>query len=103
MSSDNRIGANGVSAIIRAAAARRISSSGTEEKKALAASLASPISAESAPVARLIGMAQQVAEQGPPVDREKVASIKAAIADGRYSAIPATIASSMLQFYGKGD
>lgn len=103
MSSDNRIGANGVNAIIRAAAARRIGASGTEQSKAPLAKDAAQASAESAPVARLIGMAHQVADQGPPVDMARVAVIKAGIADGSYQLQPANTASAMLRFFGKGD
>ena len=103
MSSDNRIGVNGVSAIVRAAAARRIGTSGTEDSKALSNAKTAEAASESAPVARLIGMALQVADQGPPVDLERVASIKAAIADGSYQIDPQKTAASMLRFFGKGD
>ena len=103
MSSDNRIGANGVSAIIRAAAARRIGASGTEQSKAPLTAEAAQASAENAPVARPIGMAQQMADQGPPVDMQRVAAIKAGIADGSYQLQPADTASSMLRFFGKDD
>lgn len=103
MSGDNRIGVNSVNAVIRAAAARRIGASCAEESKALAASKAAQASSESAPVARLISVAQQIADQGPPVDRERVTTIKAAIADGSYQLQPEKITSSMLNFFGKDD
>lgn len=103
MSSDNRIGANSVSAVIRAAAARRIGASGTEQSKSAAETGAAQASSDSAPIARLISMAQQAADQGPPIDQNRVATIKAAIADGSYQLDAAKTASSMLRFFGKGD
>lgn len=98
MSGDNRIGNNAVGGIFRASAARRVDSDGSAALRAAAPTYA-PV--ESAPSTRLSAMASHLAEQGPPVDTDRIASLKAAIADGRYAVHPDKIAGSMLSFFGK--
>ena len=98
MSGENRIGINAINGIFRAQAARRLTSDGSAATRAPAPSYAAH---ESAPATRLIGMASDLAEQGPPVDMDHIASLKASISDGSYRADPQKIASSLLGFFGK--
>ena len=44
--------------------------------------------------------AAELAAKGPPIDADKVAAIKAAIAEGRYPIEPARIAEGMIAFDG---
>lgn len=98
MSGDNRIGTNAVSGVFRANAARPLASDGSAAMRAPTPVYAP---AEQAPATRLLGMASQLAEQGPPVDMDRVATLKAALADGSYTADPDKIAGAMLSFFGK--
>jgi negative regulator of flagellin synthesis FlgM len=54
---------------------------------------------DSLPTARLTRLASSLADQAPPVDVARVASLRAAIASGSYGVHPAIIASAMLDFH----
>lgn len=98
MSGDNRIGIGAVNGVFRANAPRRLTS---DEGRATLAPLQNYAAQESAPVTRLVGMAADMAEQGAPVDMNRVASLKAPISDGSYRIDPDKIAASLLDFFGK--
>lgn len=98
MSGDNRIGTNAVSGIARAHAARRMADNGNTP---IAAPSVAASAYDSAPVASLISTARAIADQGPPVDMDRIASLKSAIADGSYRADANQIASSMMTFFGR--
>src|SRR3546814_5122091 len=57
---------------------------------------------EKRPAARLTRLAGSLADQAPPVDVARVASLRTAIANGSYGVHPAIIASAMLDFHGRG-
>lgn len=99
MSGDNRIGTNAVSGIARAHAARRMAD---DSSATVVAAPARAIAGyDSAPVASLISTARAIADQGPPVDMDRIASLKSAIADGSYRVDAGQIASSMMTFFGR--
>ena len=54
------------------------------------------------PAARLTRLANNLADQQPPVDVARVAALRTAIAGGNYGVHPAIIASAMLDFNGRG-
>ncbi len=60
---------------------------------AVAKANAAPAQASTAPVGSLVS---QIASEGPPVDSDKVAAIRGAIAEGRHPVDPAKIADRML-------
>lgn len=93
MSGDSKIGLQ-VGGVSRIAPVRKIAGS-----TAAASSAATPRAATSnpLPVASLIRMAGELADQPVPVDGARVAALRSAIADGSYTANPAKIATSMLQ------
>jgi negative regulator of flagellin synthesis FlgM len=98
MSGDNRIGTNAISGIARAQAARRMADDGSTRITATAPTASGY---DSAPVASLISTARAIADQGPPVDMDRIASLKSAIADGSYRIDANQIASSMMTFFGR--
>src|SRR3546814_13284657 len=57
---------------------------------------------ENLPAAKLTRLAGSLADQAPPVDVARVASLRTAIANGSYGVHPAIIASAMLDFHGRG-
>ena len=57
---------------------------------------------ESLPTAKLTRLAGSLADQAPPVDVARVASLRTAIANGSYGVHSAIIASAMLDFHGRG-
>lgn len=57
---------------------------------------------DSLPAARLIRLAGSLANQAPPVDVARVASLRTAIASGNYGVHPAIIASAMIDFHTGG-
>jgi flagellar biosynthesis anti-sigma factor FlgM len=50
---------------------------------------------------RLVNLASQLAEQGPPYDFVKIAAVRQAIALGTYRVSPDAVADGMLRFAGK--
>ncbi|MBJ7501072.1 MAG: flagellar biosynthesis anti-sigma factor FlgM [Sphingopyxis sp.] len=54
------------------------------------------------PTARLSRLATSLADQAPPVDVARVASLRTAIGNGSYGVHPAIIASAMLDFHSRG-
>jgi negative regulator of flagellin synthesis FlgM len=50
---------------------------------------------------KLVSLASELAEQGPPVDFAKIAQVRQAIALGTYRVEPEKIAEGMLRFAGK--
>ena len=57
---------------------------------------------DSLPAARLIRLASGLADQAPPVDVARVASLRNAIAHGNFGVHPAIIASAMIDFHTGG-
>src|SRR3546814_11529007 len=57
---------------------------------------------ENLPAAKLTRLAGSLADQAPPVDVARVASLRTAIANGSYGVHPAIIASALLDFPGRG-
>ncbi|MDZ3831861.1 MAG: flagellar biosynthesis anti-sigma factor FlgM [Sphingopyxis sp.] len=96
MSTDNRIGLQAVGSVVRTAAPRKVGSEGTAPMPS-----AAPVKAmaEAVPVSRLIGMASELADKGPPIDVSRVAALRSAIAGGHYAADPDKIASAMIRFH----
>lgn len=58
--------------------------------------------ADMLPSARLIGIANALAEQAAPVDASHVGALRSAIAAGDYAVDPALIARGMLRFHQSG-
>ena len=94
MSGDSKIGP--VSGIGRTGPLRRVASDSAVPMRATA-----PLqpAQDSLPTARLTRLASSLADQAPPVDIARVASLRAAIAGGSYGVHPAIIASAMLDFH----
>ena len=61
-----------------------------------AAAAASPLATETAKIEKPSNPAADLAALGAPVDAQKVADIRAAIAEGRYPVDPKAIAEKML-------
>jgi negative regulator of flagellin synthesis FlgM len=51
---------------------------------------------------KLLGLANELASQGPPIDSAKIAEIRTAIASGSYKVKPQEVANAMLAYYGGG-
>ena len=100
MSGDSKIGLQAVGGIVRTSATRKIA--GEAAAVPLRAPTAVRVAQDAVPVARLIGLAGDLAEQGPPVDVSRVATLRTAIANGSYTADPASIAKAMVQFHQGG-
>ena len=96
MSGDSKIGP--VGAVGRAVPLRRVAS---ESVAARAPAQLQPAQ-ENLPTAKLTRLANSLADQSPPVDVARVASLRTAIANGSYGVHPAIIASAMLDFHGRG-
>ncbi|QCB53061.1 flagellar biosynthesis anti-sigma factor FlgM [Sphingopyxis sp. PAMC25046] len=97
MSGDSKIGP--VGAVGRAVPLRRVAS---ESVAAMRTPAQLQPAQENLPAAKLTRLAGSLADQAPPVDVARVASLRTAIANGSYSAHPAIIASAMLDFHGRG-
>jgi negative regulator of flagellin synthesis FlgM len=50
---------------------------------------------------KLVSLANELAEQGPPVDFAKIAQVRQAIALGTYRVSPEAIAEGIMRFAGK--
>lgn len=50
----------------------------------------------------IISLAHQLADQGPPIDHEKVERLREAVASGSYEIDSESIARAMLDFAGTG-
>ena len=50
---------------------------------------------------KLVSLANELAEQGPPVDFAKIAQVRQAIALGTYRVSPDAIAEGIMRFAGK--
>jgi len=57
----------------------------------------------SASLPQLVTLAADLVRQGPPIDYARVAQIRQAIADGRYTIDTQSIAQSIMTFYGPRD
>lgn len=99
MSGDSKIGLQ-VGGVVRIGTARSIGGSAPAATQAPA-----PVrpAAESLPVTRLAGLARDLAGQDAPVDAERVAALRSAIADGRYTVDPGAIAGAILDFHQRQD
>ena len=100
MSGDNRIGTNAVGGVTRIVPARRVGADDTAVSRS-AAAYVSPLSSDSSPIASLTSTARAIADQGPPVDMDRITALRSAIADGSYQIDPENIASSMMGFFGR--
>ncbi|WP_439567041.1 flagellar biosynthesis anti-sigma factor FlgM [Sphingopyxis sp.] len=96
MSGDSKIGP--VGGIARTTPLRSVAS----ESAAAARAAAPPAVGDNLPAARLIRLAGGLANQTPPVDVARVASLRSAIASGNYGVHPAIIASAMIDFHTGG-
>ncbi len=96
MSGDSKIGPIG--GIVRTNPLRGVASG-----SAAPAHTAAPLQAtqDSLPTARLTRLAGNLANEAPPIDVARVASLRTAIANGSYGVHPAIIASAMLDFHGR--
>ena len=97
MSGDSKIGP--VGAASRAVPLRRVAS---ENVAAMRTPAQLQPAQENLPAAKLTRLASSLADQAPPVDVARVASLRTAIANGSYGVHPAIIASAMLDFHGRG-
>lgn len=97
MSGDSKIGPIG--GIVRTNPLRGVASG-----SAAPAHTAAPLQAtqDSLPTARLTRLAGNLANEAPPIDVARIASLRTAIANGSYGVHPAIIASAMLDFHGRG-
>lgn len=100
MSGDNRIGTNAVGGVVRVSASRRMSADDSSVSRSTAV-FASPLISDNAPIASLTSTARAIADQGPPVDMDRIAALRSTIADGNYKLDPQNIASSMMDFFGR--
>lgn len=98
MTGDGKIGLQ-VGNVVRIGAVRRVAGATAEpaQTPAQAKATATPV-----PVARLIGIAADIASQPAPVDGARVAALRSAIAEGRYQLQPDATARAMLQHYAGG-
>lgn len=94
MSGDSKIGP--VGGIGRAGPLRRVASDAAAPMRAPAQLQPTH---DNLPTARLSRMASSLADQAPPVDIARVASLRTAIAGGSYGVHSAIIASAMLDFH----
>lgn len=97
MSGDSKIGP--VGGIARIGPPRRVASEATASAHAPAQVRPAQ---DNLPAARLTRLANNLADQSPPVDVARVAALRTAIANGNYGVHPAIIASAMLDFHGRG-
>ena len=97
MSGDSKIGP--VGGIGHTGPLRRVAS---ESVAAMRAPAQLPPAQDNLPTARLTRLASSLADQAPPVDVARVASLRTAIANGSYGVHPAIVASAMLDFHSRG-
>ncbi|MFN4356966.1 flagellar biosynthesis anti-sigma factor FlgM [Sphingopyxis alaskensis] len=97
MSGDSKIGS--VGGVARTGPLRRVVGEATASARAPAQ--VRPAS-DNLPAARLTRLANNLADQPPPVDVARVAALRTAIGTGNYGVHPAIIASAMLDFHGRG-
>lgn len=98
MSGDSKIGLQAVGGIVRTGATRKIANeAATPARAPIRVQAQDPL-----PVARLITLAGELADQGPTVDVSRVASLRTAIAGGSYTADSGVIAKAMLAFQQAG-
>lgn len=95
MSGDSKIGLQ-VGGVVRAGAMRKLAGDCAAPLRAAAPV---PPAGDPEPVARLIGLTHAIADQGPPVDTARVASLRSAIAAGTYRIDPGATARAMLDFH----
>lgn len=102
MSGDSKIGP--VGGIARIGPPRRVASEATASAHAPAQVRPAQVrpAQDNLPAARLTRLANNLADQSPPVDVARVAALRTAIANGNYGVHPAIIASAMLDFHGRG-
>ena len=100
MSGDNRIGTNAVGGVARIASARRAGTDDSSVSRA-AAAYAAPLTGDSNPIASLTSTARAIADQGPPVDMDRIGALRSAIADGSYQLDAQQTASAMMGFFGR--
>lgn len=91
MSGDSKIGI--VGGIARTAPVRKLAASvGTPAASPAPRAVAS----DTLPAAGLIRLASELAAQPAPLDTARIATLRSAIAEGRYTVDPSKIAGSML-------
>jgi negative regulator of flagellin synthesis FlgM len=95
MSGDSKIGPQ-VGGVMRAVTARKI---GAGSAAPLRAAAAPPPASDPEPAARLIGLTRAIADQGPPVDTARIASLRNAIAAGSYCVDAGATARAMIDFH----
>lgn len=100
MATDNGIGLYAASGTVRKAALNRVPSNGATPMGS-----AAPVKPATEAVAppRLLSMSSELAEQGPPVDVSRIATLRNAIADGSYHVDADKIANAMLRFHAGGE
>lgn len=99
MSGDSKFGMQ-VGGVSRTAPVHRIGSGSTVPARTVAKHAAT---ADAMPNASLIRLAGELASQPAPIDTARIASLRSAIADGRYAAEPAIIARAMLGHGREGE
>ncbi len=99
MATDNGIGLYAAGGVVRTSALHRVPSDGATPMRS-----AAPVkpAAEAVSTPRLISLSSELAEQGPPVDVGRIATLRNAIADGSYSVNVDKIADAMLRFRAGG-
>lgn len=98
MSGDSKIGLQ-VGGIVRTGPPRKVASGTSAPTNAPVAARAAN---DAMPNARLIGIANGLAEQAAPVDASRTAALRSAISSGSYAVDPAAIAKAMVGFYKGG-
>lgn len=91
MSGDSKIGI--VGGVVRTAPVRKLADSATTRAHPAAPRAAA---ADTLPAASLIRLASELAAKPAPVDTARAATLRAAIAEGRYTIDPSKIAGAML-------
>ncbi len=87
-------------AVFTAVKAQPTKNSGARESRPPASLTNVSISRDKS-LSQLLSLAKQLAEQGPPVDYQKIAHIRNAIAEGTYKVDPEAVADAMLDFVAK--
>ncbi len=95
MAGDSKIGPQ-VAGVTRPATMRKIGPGSAGAPRAAPAVLPA---GETEPAGRLISLTRAIAEEGPPVDTVRVASLRSAIATGSYRIDPDATARAMLGFH----
>ncbi len=86
---------------VKVATAKPMPTDVTPKRSSVAANVSNAKIETAQSLPELIGLAQQLVEQGVPVDYTKVAQIRTAIAQGSYHASHEDVAGAMLGFDGK--